>query len=311
MPTPIHQLEAIKTFLRQSGSTIGKSAEQIRRDMAESAGQLPRLSDVKTEPVNVRDLHGEWVYTAGIPDDPADRAILYFHGGGFIAGSCEMYRDLAARLSAACGIKVLTVEYRLAPEHRYPAANEDCLTAYHWLLAQGMMPEHIILGGDSVGATLALMTLISLRDAGEALPAAAVLLSPHSDLVHLDGASYSSRAMSDPTGSYEGNRRILEDYLGECDGDIPDLLSPLRLKLHGLPPLLIQTGDQEVLLSDAERLAAKVRDAGSEVTLQIWEHMWSGFQFMAGLMVEGEQAIVSIGEFVRTTSAAASKTAHR
>ncbi|MNC38602.1 Monoterpene epsilon-lactone hydrolase [compost metagenome] len=206
---------------------------------------------------------------------------------------------------------MLTVEYRLAPEHRYPAANEDCLSAYYWLLAQGIFPENTILGGDSIGATLALMTMISLRDAGEALPAAAVLLSPHSDLVHLDGESYTSRAMTDPTGSLEGNQKILEDYLGECDGNLPELLSPLRLKLHGLPPMLIQAGDQEVLLSDAERLAARAQAEGSEVKLEIWEQMWSVFQFMAGLLVEGEQAIVSIGEFVRKAGAAASRTAHR
>jgi acetyl esterase/lipase len=223
-----------------------------------------------------------------------------------------MYRDLAARISAACGIRVLTVEYRLAPEHRYPAANEDCFAAYRWLIAQGIEPDHIIVGGDSVGATLGLMTLISLRDAGEALPAAAVLLSPHGDLVHLDGESYTSRAMTDPTGSLEGNQKILEDYIGLRNGDIPipGILSPLRVKLHGLPPMLIQAGDQEVLLSDAERLAARCNAAGTEVMLEIWENMWSGFQFMAGLLIEGEQAITGIGSFVRTTSAAASKTVY-
>ncbi|WP_310833108.1 alpha/beta hydrolase [Paenibacillus pedocola] len=310
MPTPIHQLEAIKTFLRQSGSPIGKTAELIRSEMAEAARQLPRRPDIKAEPVNIGELYGEWVSIEGITV-AAESAFLYFHGGGFIAGTCEMYRDLAARLSAACGSKVLTVEYRLAPEHRYPAANEDCLYAFSWLRGQGFLPENIILGGDSVGATLALMTMISLRDAGETLPAAAILLSPHSDLVHLDGESYTSRAMTDPTGSLEGNQKIIEDYLGGYEGELPALLSPLRLDLHGLPPILIQAGDQEVLLSDAERLAVQLRAAGSEVKLEIWEQMWSVFQFMAGLLVEGEQAIVSIGEFVRTASAAASGTARR
>ncbi|CAH1191369.1 Monoterpene epsilon-lactone hydrolase [Paenibacillus auburnensis] len=311
MPTPIHQLEAIKRFLRQNRGPSGKSIEQIRNEMAEAARQLPRCPDIKAESVNIGELYGEWVSIEGMTDVAAERAFLYFHGGGFIAGTCEMYRDLAARISGACGIKVLTFQYRLAPEHRYPAANEDCLSAFYWLLGQGFLPENIFLGGDSVGATLALMTLISLRDAGEAMPAAAVLLSPHSDLVHLDGESYTSRAMTDPTGSLEGNRKIVEDYVGGCEGGLPALLSPLRLDLHGLPPILIQAGDQEVLLSDAERLAVQLRTAGSEVKLEIWEQMWSVFQFMAGLLVEGEQAIVSIGEFVRTVSAAASGTARR
>lgn len=165
------------------------------------------------------------------------------------------------------------------------------------MLAEGYSPDDIILGGDSVGATLALMTLISVRDAGEKMPAGAFLLSPHSDLVHLDGYSYDSLADSDPTGSREGNQRILEDYLGGSNGEKPAILSPLRLYLHGLPHLYIQVGDQEVLLSDAERLADRARADGVEVTLEVWENMWSVFQFMAALLPEAQQAIMNIGNY--------------
>ncbi|WP_052092061.1 alpha/beta hydrolase [Paenibacillus sp. FSL H7-0357] len=298
MQTPIEQLQAMKSFLKQTGGNLGKPAEQIRSEMAEAAKQLPALpGDVQVKPVTTRQLTGEWVIANCIEAEGRKRAILYFHGGGFISGNCEIYRDLAARLSSACSVPVLTVEYRLAPEHRYPAANEDCLNAYRWMLAEGYSPDDIILGGDSVGATLALMTMISVRDAGEKMPAGAFLLSPHSDLVHLDGYSYDSLADSDPTGSREGNQRILEDYLGGSSGEKPAILSPLRLYLHGLPHLYIQVGDQEVLLSDAERLADRARADGVEVTLEVWENMWSVFQFMAALLPEAQQAIMNIGSY--------------
>ncbi|MNC32744.1 Monoterpene epsilon-lactone hydrolase [compost metagenome] len=145
------------------------------------------------------------------------------------------------------------------------------------------------------------MTLITLRDLGAKLPAAAFLLSPHGDLVHLDGASYDSNAELDPTGSREGNQRILRDYLGGYAGEIPALLSPLRLRLQGLPPLLIQAGDQEVLLSDAERLAERILAVGGKVTLEIWENLWSVFQMMSAVLPEAQEAIGNIGSFVRTT----------
>ncbi|MNO36961.1 Monoterpene epsilon-lactone hydrolase [compost metagenome] len=302
MPSSKEMLSAIKNHLKQNNRTAGKTAAQIRLALAESAKRLPLLPGVSVERAEMNGLAGEWV--DAIKDHTADgrkKAILYFHGGGLISGSCEIYRDLAARISAASGVRVLTVEYRLAPEYVYPAANDDCYAAYCWLLGTGLLPEDIILGGDSAGATLALMTLITLRDLGAKLPAAAFLLSPHGDLVHLDGASYDSNAELDPTGSREGNQRILRDYLGGYTGEIPALLSPLRLRLQGLPPLLIQAGDQEVLLSDAERLAERILAVGGKVTLEIWENLWSVFQMMSAVLPEAQEAIGNIGSFVRTT----------
>ncbi|WP_051052115.1 alpha/beta hydrolase [Paenibacillus sonchi] len=300
MPSSIEMLNAIKNHLKQNSQTAGKTAMQIRLELAESAKRLQQLPDISAEKADMNGLQGEWV-NACKDHNPEDRrkVILYFHGGGFISGSCEVYRDLAARISAASGAPVLTVEYRLAPEHVYPAANDDCYSAYCRLLETGLQPENIILGGDSVGATLALMTMITLRESGGRLPAAAFLLSPHGDLVHLDGESYDSKAELDPTGSREGNRRILRDYLGGYAGEPPALLSPLKLCLHGLPPLLIQAGDQEVLLSDAERLAERIRAEGGEVTLEIWENMWSVFQMMSDMLPEAQEAIGSMGSFVR------------
>lgn len=234
-------------------------------------------------------------------------AILYFHGGGFVAGSSDVYRDLTGRIALAAHVPVLTVNYRLAPEHRYPAANEDCLDAYRWLLGNGYSADNIVLGGDSVGGTLALMTLLSLRDNGEELPAGAFLLSPHADLVHLDGESYDTRAAVDPTGSRARNQAALDVYWGNNAGDYPAILSPLRMALSGLPELLVQAGDREVLLDDAVRLAAKAEASGVRAKLEIWEGMWSVFQTMAFRLPEARQAIENIGSFVRNRLSANSR----
>jgi epsilon-lactone hydrolase len=297
--TNIAQLEAIKNYLRQTSRNERKSVEQIRREMAESAVNMPKHSDIAVQKTAVWNLHGEWIIPANPAPECDNKAILYFHGGGFIAGSCEFYRDLCARIAKSSGVKVLIVEYRLAPEHPYPAANDDCLCAFHWLLANGYSAGNIMFGGDSVGASLALMTLISLRDNGQELPVGAFLVSPHTDLVRLDGDSYKSRSELDPTGSLEGNKRILEVYLGGLSEEIP-LLSPLRMNLAGLPDLFIQVGDHEVLLNDSSRFTYRAKAAGVKVELEVWENMWSVFQFLAYMLPEAQQAVTNIGQFVRT-----------
>ncbi|MGF7045906.1 acetyl esterase/lipase [Paenibacillus sp. DS2015] len=298
--TSIEQLNAIKQYLRQANRMDNKSVEKIRSEMAEAAGNMSSISDVKVQKTTMGTLSGEWIIPDSTVQESLNQAILYFHGGGFVAGNCEFYRDLSARLAKSSGVKVLTVEYRLAPEHLYPAANDDCLSAYRWLLANGYSSRNIVFGGDSVGASLALMTLLTLRDIGEELPAGAFLLSPHTDLVHLDGESYLSRSELDPTGSREGNQKILDVYIGNRTEEIP-LLSPLRMNLEGLPDLLIQVGDHEVLLDDATRFADRATAAGIGVHLEVWENMWSVFQFLAYMLPEAQQAIVNIGQYVRTS----------
>ncbi|WP_151733983.1 alpha/beta hydrolase ['Paenibacillus yunnanensis' Narsing Rao et al. 2020] len=303
MRTSSAQLQIIKQHLRQIHDHTGKTVGQLRREALEAAKGLPALPEpIFIEPAQIGSLSGEWVYAgAGCRPGEHKQAVLYFHGGGFTSGSAEIYRNLTARISCSGEIPVLTVDYRLAPEHVYPSANEDCLAAYRWLLAEGFSPGNILLGGDSVGATLVLMTLIALRNQGEELPAGAYLWSPHSDLVNLDGPSYDSNALLDPTGSREGNRRILQDYLGGgYRAEIPAILSPLQLNLDGLPPLFIQAGGDEVLRSDAERLAEQAQQEGVLVTLEIWEEMWSVFQMMAGMLPEAEAALIHTGSFIRT-----------
>ncbi|WP_409343325.1 alpha/beta hydrolase [Paenibacillus sp. MBLB4367] len=300
--TNAEQLAAIKGYLRSTSNHAGKTVEQIRREMTEAAAKLPALPpDMTVKQTAIGALRGEWISIEERRPEDGRKAVLYFHGGGFVSGTCAFYRELAGRIAKASGVEVLTFEYRLAPEHPYPAANADCLNAYRWLLANGYAARNLVLGGDSVGGSLAFMTLLSLRDAGEELPAGAFLLSPHADLAHLDGESYRSRAALDPTGSLEGNQAILAAYLGDWQGEPPAILSPLKMDLSGLPALLIQAGDQEVLLSDATRLAAKAEAAGVEVTLEVWEHMWSVFQLLAYMLPEAQQAIANIGHFVRAS----------
>ncbi|WP_276354263.1 alpha/beta hydrolase [Cohnella caldifontis] len=297
--TSPEKLAAIKLHLRQSGGYAGKPVERIRLEMAETAITMPAHPGVSIQAETIGSLYGEWIRPADLNANMERRAILYFHGGGFVSGTCAFYRDLGSRIALAGGAKMLIPEYRLAPEFPYPAANEDCLLAYRWLLAHGYAPRDIVFGGDSVGGSLALMTMLALRDHGEPLPSGAFLLSPHADLVHLDGESYRTRAETDPTGSLEASRRILDDYLGAHREEVP-LLSPLRMNLEALPGLLIQVGGHEVLLSDAERLADRARAAGVPVELEVWEGMWSVFQFLGGLLPEARQAIANIGGFVQS-----------
>jgi acetyl esterase/lipase len=246
-------------------------------------------------------MNAEWVRAAAV-EPKSGKAILYFHGGGFIIGSCATYRDLAARISKSAGVPVLVIEYRLAPEHTYPAANNDCIAAYKWLLKQGLKPGDIAFGGDSAGGCLALMTLLTLRDTGGPLPAAVFLLSSPTDLVHFDGESYKTRVGSDPVMGRDNMKTIMEKNLAPFIGDIktkPAILSPVRQNLAGLPPMLIQVGDDEVLLSDSTRLAERAKRAGVDVTIQVWDHMWHVFQLNAVFVPEARQAIGDIGVFLK------------
>ncbi|MNI21937.1 Monoterpene epsilon-lactone hydrolase [compost metagenome] len=287
----------MKSFLKQNMRSEGKSVEQIRQEDLAAHSQDSLLTGTTIEKVRIADLNAEWVIADEVDDDN-ETMIVYMHGGSFITGSCDTFRDLAARISKASGVRVLVFEYRLAPEHPYPAANDDCLAVYRWLRKEGHLAKHMIIGGDSIGGYLALMTLLSLRDAGEELPAAAFLLSPHTDFYYYDGESYVSRAELDPMGTLEGARTCANYYFNPSIND-PAILSPLHQDLTGLPSLFIQVGDHEVIRSDSTQLAKRSQEAGVDVTLEVWDHMWHIFRFMASMLPDGDQAIQSIGQFVR------------
>lgn len=255
-------------------------------------GQLP--PDTRVEKTTVGRMTAEWVSGQNAEEG---RVILLVHGGAYALGSCNSHRDLAARIAIASSARALVVEYRLAPENPFPAGLEDAISAYRWLLERGTKPENIVIVGDSAGGGLTLATLLSLRDAGDPLPAGAVLLSPWTDLA-MSGESHTSRAELDPVLNKGTMPQFIGYYLGDRDPKTP-LASPLYADLHGLPPLYIHVGDDEILLDDSRMLAERARAAGVDVSLEVWEGMWHVFHSSASQVPEGTQAIEKIGAFVK------------
>jgi acetyl esterase/lipase len=238
-------------------------------------------------------VDGEWIAPA---DAPPDKAILYLHGGGFRVGSVASHRDLIARIAAASGCRVLAINYRLAPEHRFPAALDDTLAAYGWMLDQGLQPINIAFAGDSAGGNLVLAAMLSLRDRRLPLPAAGLVMSPWTDLA-ATGSSYISRAEADPIHQRPMILALAKNYLGEQGDPCDPLVSPLYANLEGLPPLLIQVGDRETVLDDSTMFAEKARAAGVDTELQIWDGMIHVFPMFSEIP-EAREAIASIAKFL-------------
>ncbi|OQY34751.1 MAG: hypothetical protein B6I38_02100 [Anaerolineaceae bacterium 4572_5.1] len=276
--------------LRMTGWTDGSIEEQrAKQEKTTKTAILP--GDVKCQPVDVDGTPAEWIDAPG-----ADLGVLlYLHGGGYALGSINTHRELIARLAHATRLRGLPLDYRLAPEHPFPAALEDAVKAYHWLLAQGIEPGQIFIAGDSAGGGLTLATLVKLREGGVPLPAGAVCLSPWTDLA-LTGASFQGKAKADPMLKPEGIRQYADYYTGEHSPTNP-LISPLYADLEGLPPLLIQVGSDEILLDDATRLAENAQKAGVNATLEVWDDMFHVFQ-ITPFLSETKQAVNHIAEFV-------------
>ncbi|GAB4578379.1 MAG: alpha/beta hydrolase [Anaerolineales bacterium] len=234
----------------------------------------------------------EWLLPNEKPPEPV---ILYLHGGGWVLGWYNNHRWMAAHLGQTAHCRVLAVDYRLAPEHPFPAALEDCVAAYRWLLNSGVSPNHIILAGDSAGGNLTLTTALALRERGEPLPAALVCLSPVTDLAHTGETFFTQK---DPMMTPKFAIRLMDHYAGSNPKTLP-LLSPLYAELAGLPPLLIQVGEEELLLSDAVRFADKAKQAGVKTTLEIWPRMWHVFQMFVPYLPEAQEAVEQVGKFVR------------
>ena len=230
----------------------------------------------------------------------ADQRLLYLHGGGYVICSPDTHRDLAGRIHRL-RVAVLVLDYRLAPEHPYPAAVHDALAALRWMDThgpKGTAPARAtFVAGDSAGGGLTLATLIAARDAGVRLPDAAVAISAWTDLA-CTGNTMRTRADADPMVTEAVLSRMVRDYLQGGDARQP-LASPLYADLRGLPPLLMQVGDAEVLLDDTTRVADKARAAGVDVTVEIYPEMIHIFQLFAPILPEGQQAIERIGAFIR------------
>lgn len=249
------------------------------------------------EPVMAGPVPCAWV---SAPGARTDRAIAYFHGGGFQVGSLHSHRELMARLSAAAGVRVLGVGYRLAPEHRHPAPLQDALAALQWLRGQGFAARDTALAGDSAGGGLALGALLALHARGDALPAAAFLMSAWTDLA-ATGESYETRAAADPIHQRAMILAMARNALGP-DGDARDpLVSPLYAtdaQLAALPPLLLQVGERETVLSDSEVFAQRVNAAGGRAACQAWHGMVHVFQQFPHQLPEARDALAEGGRFL-------------
>ena len=268
------------------------SVAQMRGDWDAAFGGC--TMPVSRQRVSVRGVDGEWISPANAPQG---KAILYFHGGGFRMGSVASHRGLISQIALASGCRVLAINYRLAPEHRFPAALDDAVAAYDWMRDQGMMPGSIALVGDSAGGNLVLAAMLALRERGLPLPVAGVLMSPWTDLA-ATGGSYTSRAEADPIHQRSMILALAKNYLGEQGDPRAPLVSPLYADLTGLPPLLIQVGDRETVLDDSVMFSDKARAAGVDVDLEVWDGMIHVFQMFGAQLAEADQAISSIAGFL-------------
>jgi acetyl esterase/lipase len=286
---------ALQTIIEMIRAQPSGGTVQERRDGMEAlTAHAPVPDGMTAAPVDAGGVPAEWV---AMPDADPERVLLYVHGGAHVSGSLNTHRRVAALLSEASGMRVLNVDYRLAPENPHPAAVDDAVSAYRWLLAQGVLPSRIALAGDSAGGGLAAATLVALRDQGAPLPGGAALISPWTDLT-ITAESYKTRADADPMLDADRLRESAAMYLGGADAATP-LASPVHADLTGLPPLLVHVGDAEVLLDDSVTLAERASAAGVDVTLEVWPemiHVWHAF---AGLFPEAQQGIDRVGEWLR------------
>jgi epsilon-lactone hydrolase len=250
--------------------------------------------DVRAEPVTANGVGAEWTTT---PNDARDAALLYLHGGGYVIGSLDSHRHLAAEAGRACGVAALALDYRLAPEHPFPAAVDDALAGYRYLLGRGIAPGRIAIAGDSAGGGLVVAAMVAIRDAGLAQPASGWCISPWVDMEAV-GQSMTSRGATDPTVQRAGILDMAGLYLGGADPRSP-LASPIYADLKGLAPLLIQVGACETLLDDALRLARVAGEADVRIDLQIWPEMIHVWHLFHPELKAGRRAIEEGGAYVR------------
>ncbi|MFL6820627.1 MAG: alpha/beta hydrolase [Bradyrhizobium sp.] len=289
-----NEIEAIRALLGSKPRPIGWSERRQRLD--EVGSVWPVADDVSLEAVNCDGVPGEWSLA---PGSHRSGVLLFFHGGGYCSGSILSHRRMVTEAGRAARMRTLAVGYRLAPEHPYPAAHQDAMTAWCFVRRQGILADAIVVGGDSAGGNLTLTLINRLRAAAEPLPACAWLISPWTDLT-MSGATLDTKDAVDPI--------IHKGYLGElADAYLPrpvdrknPLISPLFADLRGLPPTLIQVGSAETLLSDATRFAAAAGSADVDVTLEIWPHMIHAWPLWNAKLEDGRRALTKAAEFFHT-----------
>ncbi len=268
------------------------SIPKLRTFSEKISRSLTLPDDVTSRRNRVDGVSVEWIVP---PVVSSKSVIMYLHGGAWVLGWYNNHRVLVAHIGRASKSRVLAVNYRLAPENPFPAALEDSLAAYHWLLKDGIKPNQIVIAGDSVGGNLTLATLMSLREGGDPLPAAAVCISPMTDLA---GTGETLHTNKDVLLTAKFALSMSRHYIGTQDSRIP-LISPHYGDMTDLPPLLIHAGENEILLSDAQRLADNARNAGVNVTLDVWPKMWHVWHTYVPYLPEAKRAVEAIGNFVR------------
>ncbi|MGE5606156.1 MAG: alpha/beta hydrolase [Bacteroidota bacterium] len=272
-----------------------ESVIRFRQECEAGASRFGKLPDgIGVVPFKIGDIPAEWIFLSQLKKD---RVIFYLHGGGYVSGSCADHRIHVAKFVKGSGVSALLFEYRLAPEHPFPAAIEDSVTAYRWLLKQGTSPSQIVFAGDSAGGGLCLVNLLALKDQDVPLPKAAVALSPWTDL-KCTGDSYRTNATKcmSPEGTWTA---FSKHYVGDNDPCLP-LISPLYGDLRGLPPLLIYAGGDEILRDDSIRFADKAKAAGVDVTLKVGKGLFHCYPVCAPLFPEATRAMNEICAFIKT-----------
>ena len=269
--------------------TARKHFEKVARTL------LPRAIGIEVEQTQLAGIDVDW-----LRPKKADKSkvILYLHGGAYVIGSRRTHRQMVSHIARAAGVTAVLPEYRLAPEHPFPAAIDDAVAVYRALLESGFKPEDIVISGDSAGGGLSVATLLALRHAGDPLPAAAVLMSPFLD-VTASGESATTRADQDPWFQVTDMAVVARYYCPDESKWRDPLVSPVFANVSGLPPMLVHVGDDEILLSDSTRLVEKLEAAGIDVEFEIFPHMWHVFQMFVGKMPEGKKAVAKIGDYIR------------
>ncbi|HEY2069500.1 MAG TPA: alpha/beta hydrolase [Rhizomicrobium sp.] len=290
--------EAVLAFLKSNDAPAEIDIAGQRARMDSLAQFFPLPEGFEVEAATVGGIKGDWVRARRAR---TDAAVLYLHGGGYVVGSPLSHRHLLGAISDAGGLSVFAPDYRLAPEHPFPAAVDDAVAVYKGLLDAGFAPGKLAIAGDSAGGGLTIATLVAARDMGLPTPACAVAISPWADLSQTSEA-YGARAKRDPMITKEGLDGMSASYLAGKDAKTP-LASPVFADLKGLPPLLIQVGTEEALYSDSITLTARAEEAGVDVSTESWGgmmHVWHAFH---PLLSEGRDAIARIGAFIRNAIA--------
>jgi monoterpene epsilon-lactone hydrolase len=285
-------IASVRHLLTSLPRPTSLAERRIRLDTVASVDGV--AADIALEPVPIGACPAEWSIA---PGSDRKKMLLFFHGGGYCSGSIRSHRSMVTEAGRAAGIRTLAVGYRLAPEDRFPAALDDAVAAFEFLLGQGIAPAHIAIGGDSAGGGISLATMVRLRDSGRPLPGCAWLVSPWVDL-EMTGATIDTKAAIDPLIHREYLEELALAYLAGHDPRDP-LASPLHADLAGLPPVLVQVGSAETLLDDAVRISGRLGTADVMTNLEVWPHMIHAWHLWSKQLVEGRQALASAGAFIR------------